>query len=114
MRVFALIFALGFVAVSCGGQVDDGGDEEPGGGQGATGNPQSDADTDDPWNGSPLGDCQGGFKPGDPQQPCTWKVGKLCYPTKNAACNCACPKDHDSVCSSGYPDGFSPVEVFCL
>jgi hypothetical protein len=111
MRILGLIFAVFFVA--CGGQVDDGGEKDP---TGAPGSPSGDSgtDEDDPWSGVPLGDCQGGFKPGNPEEPCVWKVGKLCYPTKHDACNCACPKDHDSICSSGYPDGFGPVEVFCL
>jgi hypothetical protein len=110
MRALGLIFAVVFVA--CGGQVDEGKDEAP---TGAPGSQTGDSGTEeDPWAGAPLGDCKGGFKPGNPEEPCVWKVGKLCYPTKDAACNCACPKDHDSICSSGYPDGFSPVEVSCL
>lgn len=98
--------------MSCGGDVQREPSDDPSGSVGASG--AAGAGAEDPWGGTPLGDCKGGFQPGNPEEPCLWKVGKLCYPTKHDACNCACPKDHDSICSSGYPDGFSPVEVYCL
>jgi hypothetical protein len=31
---------------------------------------------------------------------CPYYADGLCYETKAAACNCVCPRDHDSWCSS--------------
>lgn len=47
---------------------------------------------------SPLGPCVVGAEPTG--QPCPFFADGLCYPTKAAACNCACPRDRDSTCLS--------------
>jgi hypothetical protein len=105
MRRFGPIFALS-IAVGCGGHV-----EEKPGNQQAAGTAGATAE-DDPWAGAPLGACKPGFEPGN--ETCFWRSNGLCYATKHDACNCACPKDRDSICFSSYPDDGSPVEVSCL
>jgi hypothetical protein len=109
---------LGFLALlplsGCGGQVK-GGSSDPvenmptetppkvasGGSTTSADNP--DADTD-------LGDCQ----LGPPEYgaasdaPCPWVADNRCYQTREMACNCACPRSHNSLCASGFdggPDG---------
>ena len=53
--------------------------------------------------------CQVGLKEGS--GPCPWYAEGYCYPTKEEACNCICPRDRDSVCLSGFPG--TRVEVMC-
>lgn len=60
---------------------------------------------DDPSRGK-LGDCKPGFARSDSSHTCDWLTPEgLCYASKEAACNCTCPRDHDSVCVSGFYDG---------
>jgi hypothetical protein len=45
---------------------------------------------------------------------CPWVADSRCYEARDMACNCACPRDRDSQCLSGFgegPDGH--VEVVC-
>lgn len=61
-----------------------------------------------------LGNC----KPGTPlakTTDCLWLAEDTCYPTREAACNCTCPLDVDSVyCMSDFPEEGIPAEVYCL
>ncbi len=101
---------LPVAAVACGGNVE-GGSQDPGeseqsatasdsGSKGSSDNP--DADTD-------LGDCKRGpVENYASDKPCAWVADKRCYQTREMACNCACPRSHDSQCASGFeagPDG---------
>ena len=46
--------------------------------------------------------------------PCAWLADNRCYVERSMACNCACPRERDSQCMSGFeagPDGH--VEVYC-
>jgi hypothetical protein len=38
-------------------------------------------------------------------KPCAWVADNRCYETHEMACNCACPRNHDSQCSSGFDAG---------
>ncbi len=106
MRRFAAVVFVGFL-VGCGGRVDQ--TSEPvvaADGDGGDG-------VDDPWAGAPLGACKLGH-PVKAGEPCLWQSAGLCYSSKHDACNCACPRDHDSICFSDYPEDGSPVEVSCF
>ena len=102
---------LGFVVLAClagacGGKVE-GSDEttDPGG------QTTSDGAAKKPGSGEALGECKLG--PKAPSTPCAWIGDGRCYSAKNEACNCICPRDHDSVCWSDFPSGTSPVVVYC-
>ena len=63
-----------------------------------------------------LQDCVEGFDPlEEPERPCTWLGDDgLCYDTMDAACDCVCPRDHDSYCISEFPKGEGGrTEVYC-
>jgi hypothetical protein len=62
-----------------------------------------------------LGTCTPGFDPvTNPGLPCPWitEAGQ-CFATDDAACACACPTDHDSVCYSGFGSDNAPTLVHC-
>lgn len=64
---------------------------------GSTDNP--DADTD-------LGACTlGPAENYSSDRPCAWVADMRCYDTHEMACNCACPRTHDSQCTSGFDAG---------
>jgi hypothetical protein len=104
------LVVLAGAATACGGQVK-GGSSDPaenmpaktppkvasGGSAMSADNP--DADTD-------LGDCQlGPPENGASDDPCPWVADNRCYQTREMACNCACPRSHDSLCASGFDGG---------
>jgi hypothetical protein len=72
--------------------------------------------SDNPNADTELGECKLGVSAyGDAAYPCPWVGGERCYGTREMACNCVCPRDRDSQCSSGFeagPDG--RVEVYCF
>lgn len=94
------------LAAGCGGIAEGRspdpapGDEEttPAKGAGdATGQGQIEGDTE-------LGECRRG--PIETySEPCPWVADHRCYRTREMACNCACPRSHDSVCLSGFDAG---------
>ena len=106
-RLLALL--LPWVA-ACGGVVET--SHDPGestgkattttGGKSAgtgTGTDNPDADTD-------LGDCKLGPKENYASDaPCAWVADSHCYDTREMACNCACPRSHNSACVSGFDGG---------
>jgi hypothetical protein len=112
---------LGWLAVSlaaaCGGSVTGGGSEadERLPDSGDTPNDQPPGDYKPPA-GTELGECKLGVSAyRESEQPCPWVAGERCYGTREMACNCVCPRDRDSQCSSGFeggPDG--RVEVYCF
>lgn len=60
----------------------------------------------DPEADTPLGDCT----LGRPElqgfdQPCAWVAEDRCHDTREMACNCACPRERDSQCVSGFEAG---------
>ena len=54
-----------------------------------------------------LGACDPGFSRAMfPSRQCNWlSEDGICFDTKDLACNCVCPSDHDSVCLSGFYGG---------
>ena len=107
----SVLASLGVVLlVGCGGMVErssrDPEDGEPGGpsglpsdedSQGPPGGIEPDADT-------ALGECVLGFPEASPK-PCAWVADGRCYEARKMACNCACPRDRDSQCLSGFASG---------
>jgi hypothetical protein len=101
------------LAIGCGGRID-GGSKDPGENQPSkTPTPSSPASshppTDNPDADTELGACvRGPLEYAEPYQPCAWVADNRCYDTREMACNCACPRSHDSQCASGFdggPDG---------
>jgi len=63
-----------------------------------------------------LGTCLPGFEHDkQPQRACNWvDIEGLCFDTQNAACACICPRDRDSLCWTGFPQGVgSATRVHC-
>jgi hypothetical protein len=115
-----LVAAFGLLLVACGGNVSGGGsDPDPEGAQEPEDDPAapsthaghepSNADTE-------LGEC----KLGPPiyetsGTPCTWLADNRCYVARDMACNCVCPRDRDSQCTSGFeagPEGRVQVDCY--
>jgi hypothetical protein len=73
--------------------------EQPGDDSGAPGiDPRSDTE---------LGECVLGYLETF-SKPCAWVADDRCYDARQMACNCVCPRDRDSQCTSGFdggPDG---------
>jgi hypothetical protein len=101
-------------AFGCGGQVErdgggTGGSSGRNSGTGARGagtDGGSDFETD-------LEACEKG-QPRVSGEPCPWIANELCYSTKEEACACVCPPGTGSVCLSGFPSDFEPVDVSCF
>jgi hypothetical protein len=109
MRLRTLAW-LALVVTACGGTVLDPEDGETapssqtGSGSGSETGSQTGSETAPDFKDVPLGECIEGFsRHVDATTPCNW-LGEdgLCYETKEAACNCICPRDRDSTCSSGF------------
>lgn len=110
----ALLLVLGTLA--CGGEVRRSGRDT-----GSSNSQASSPNQDDPMSSSfgeadtAVGDCV----PGPPEEealygPCMWVADGRCYQEREMACNCVCPRDRDSQCSSGFdagPNGH--VKVSC-
>ncbi|MDF3071471.1 MAG: hypothetical protein K0R38_7072 [Polyangiaceae bacterium] len=105
--------------VACGGVVErssrDLEDSEPGA---PAELPADDEPEDGPSGGinpnadTELGECVRGF-PEASARPCAWVADGRCYDTRQMACNCACPRDRNSQCLSGFergPDGHVSVD----
>lgn len=52
-----------------------------------------------------LEECELGFLPNEATEPCNWLGDDRCYETKAKACDCLCPRDTASVCSSDFYGG---------
>ena len=98
------------LALACGGRVD-GGSKDPGeSAPSKTPTPSSSASspagTDNPDADTELGACVlGRLEYAQPDKPCGWVADNRCYDTREMACNCACPRSHNSQCASGFDDG---------
>ncbi len=96
--------------VACGGVVErssrDGENEEPGA---PTELPADDDGAKTPPGGidpnadTELGECALGYAETF-AKPCAWVAEERCYETRQMACNCACPRDRNSQCLSGFAD----------
>lgn len=115
MRWLAVVVGSGALLVACGGVVEGGGSEkpEPSTSSGATANKDDSASPGFGEPGTELGECVLG--PAETYAvPCAWVADGRCYETRAMACNCACPRTHNSQCTSGFesgPDGH--VWVVC-
>ena len=106
------------LAAACGGSVTGGGSEDDEATLPDTKDPPTQSEPsgrDNPNADTELGECKLGVSAyGDEAYPCAWIAGERCYGTREMACNCACPRDRNSQCSSGFeggPDG--RVDVYC-
>jgi len=128
VRVASLGLVLASVTIACGGRTESYSPETVGreevNGPGTTKKP--DEKPDAPNNAgcgdlvgqcegdTELGECQLGQMVYDTRGACPWVAEKRCYQTREMACNCACPRDRDSQCSSGFDDGpDGRVDVVC-
>lgn len=115
-----LLFGLSLCAVlACGGRVESPPDGSGSGSQedpnpAAAAGKSNGGSSDDSSRGK-LGPCKPGFGRSDPSLTCDWLTPEgLCYSSKEEACNCTCPRDHDSVCVSGFYDGpGGETKVYC-
>jgi hypothetical protein len=107
MRWLVAMVGSGALLVACGGVVE-GGSKDPN--EDPAKSPAPDQDDDDaasPAFGEPgtdLGECVLG--PAETYGiPCAWVAKERCYEKRAMACNCACPRTHDSQCTSGFESG---------
>lgn len=96
--------------VGCGGIVESGPHESSSesssaaqaGARGSSSQPAGDTE---------LGECVLG--PAESYDvPCAWVAAGRCYEQREMACNCSCPRSHDSQCVSSFdsgPQGHVPV-----
>lgn len=118
MRLHALTW-LAVTMVACGGVVSEPEDREsaPSTDTASGTSTGTGSGADSEFKDVPLGDCETGFDPNsDPTTPCNW-LGEdgLCYETRDAACNCICPRNRDSTCSSGFFRGEGQATpVYCI
>lgn len=116
--------ALGLLGITlssllaCGGIAQGGGTDsgpEPDGtmstAKGGSGAGDSFADAD-----TAVGECvEGPLEADADYERCAWLARGRCYLERQMACNCACPHDRDSQCSSGFDRGSSGhVKVSCF
>lgn len=105
-----LLASLGVVLLaSCGGVVERSSRDPEDGDPGAptelpADDDAKDSDGIDPNADTALGECVRGY-PETFSKPCAWVADERCYDTRAMACNCACPRDRDSQCSSGFESG---------
>ncbi len=116
-RHFVLLFLATWGLSACGGRaVDNELGSDPGETETNGEKEQSDA-PDPPKKGSDsqqLGDCQGGHDPYEGACPWIDSDWTLCFPSKEAACDCLCPQDRDSTCVSGFYNGENgQAPVYC-
>ncbi|HEY5956463.1 MAG TPA: hypothetical protein VIV60_07925 [Polyangiaceae bacterium] len=114
-RHHALLFLI-CLTTACGGEVQpqpdgDGGQsnhDEGTGGSGGTGQSSSSPR-------STLGDCNPGIAL-NRVDACDWSTDDgMCYPSRQAACNCICPRDGAAVtCLSDFPEPGLPTVVYCI
>ncbi len=99
------------LAVACGGVVetshepDETASKSTSGTSGKSGKSNGDS-TDNPDADVDLGSCELGPKENyASDDPCAWVADGRCYDTREMACNCACPRSHNSACVSGFEGG---------
>jgi hypothetical protein len=111
------VLGFGLLAVlplsACGGRVDGGSTDAgekptktPTPAATSSSPPGSWSPSDNPDADTDLGDCTLGPREYSiPDKPCAWVADNRCYDTREMACNCACPRSHNSQCVSGFDDG---------
>ena len=120
MRRHIVALSVWVMACGCGGElVEDpaGGGGGGLGGQGAAGSGASPASNGGSAASSTGKTRLGTCVPGTPQakvSSCQWFASEICYPTKEAACNCVCPINVAEVyCMSDFAAVGTPTEVYC-
>ncbi len=98
------------LVVACGGVVETHDpDENPSkstNGTSGTSGTSNDTASDNPDADTDLGSCTLGPKENYASDvPCAWVADGRCYDSHEMACNCACPRSHDSQCVSGFEAG---------
>jgi hypothetical protein len=101
--------------LACGGEVTGGGSQSSSTAEQSS--PSQGGSQPKSTFGAPntaLGDCVEGPLEGSAEATsCTWVAKQHCYEQREMACNCACPRDRDSQCLSGFdkgPTGHVPVD----
>jgi hypothetical protein len=117
MRTWFTSLGVGMViaAAACGGNVSGGSqdpdpqDPEP---SDAPPKTEPDAPAKTPGTGNfgnadtELGPCTlGPLVYETDGAPCAWLADNRCYAERSMACNCACPRERDSQCTSGFDEG---------
>lgn len=111
----AVVWAAIAAPVSgCGGQaVEEGTGGGSSSGSSTSSGSSSSARGGASGTGTDLPACVEGREPDTGTCPWLGSDG-LCYDDKLSACACSCPRDRDSVCSSGLPGGdYSMTRVDC-
>jgi hypothetical protein len=99
-----VLFVSLFCQFGCAGQVE----QEPDGSAGSGGGAVNATSAK-----SRLGSCTPGTSRNQATE-CLWTADSICYPTKEAACNCICPTNVATVyCESDFPEDGVPTEVYC-
>ena len=120
----SVVAALGWLSIAlvaaCGGRTVTGSEAGEGTDEVAEPNPGSGSEEPAPGGGgdfpadTELGECQLGKVSWDVDFGCAWIADNRCYETRAMACNCACPRDRDSQCTSGFESGPNArVQVDC-
>ena len=99
------------LVVACGGVVET--SHQPGEntsksttGTSGKASKSNDGSTDNPDADTDLGSCKLGPKENyGSDKPCAWVADGLCYDSRDMACNCVCPRSHNSQCASGFESG---------
>jgi hypothetical protein len=115
----AVLGFLGFLLSSllgCGGIAQGGGtDPEP---DGSTNSAKGGTNSTDSFGNADtaVGECiEGPLEADAAFDMCAWVAKGRCYMEREKACNCACPHDRDSQCSSGFGGpGNGHVKVSCF
>ena len=94
------------LAAACGGVVETSNDPGKSTPTKSTTKQGGSSGTDNPGADTDLGDCKlGPAENYASDVPCAWVANDRCYDTHDMACNCACPRSHDSQCVSGFEAG---------
>jgi hypothetical protein len=99
---------LAFIVAACGGNVAGGSREDDGDAENPASQPDSPSGHGDghPEADTELGECTlGPYVYETEGAPCAWLTDNRCYETRDMACNCACPRDRNSQCTSGFEAG---------
>jgi hypothetical protein len=99
------MFLIGTL-LGCGGAVERSSSGEDDANSEGEDEPERDAAPPLPPGDTPLGACRLGTKLSEVgSENCAWVAEQRCYQDREMACNCACPRSRDSLCSSGFAQG---------
>jgi hypothetical protein len=118
--VLGLGWLLMGVVAACGGRTATSSEGDDGSSEIADPDPPDSRDPKGEDSGdfpadTELGECRLGEMSWDVAGGCAWIADNRCYATREMACNCACPRERNSQCSSGFdkgPDGRVWVDCY--